>query len=412
MRSYLHPPYTGPRVHAHELFDLILRWAHMIAGIMWVGNSMLFNWLDRNLERSAQQGRLSQGKIFMVHSGAFYEVEKKLLEPGELPNTLHWFKWQNGITWMTGIALFIVVYYTYGASFLVDPRVAMVEPIVGIVLSISALFTGWVLYDGLWRIYGEHHPRMANILSIVMLFGAIYGFSQAFGGRGAYMQTGVLIGTLMTGNVWMCIVPSQHALIAATTTGKEQDPTLSIRAKQRSIHNNYLTFPLLFIMVSNHFPATYQHHLNWLILIAVIVGGAGIRHFMNTRYLGHGVTRPAGAFIAPTIGMAGIALAGLLVVSNVEQSTHLAAYPVSYARAAEIIAQRCAPCHSSHPTDPQFPIAPLNLKFDRPDEVQRMAARINARAVDTDQMPFNNRTGMLPQERAELGRWIADGALQ
>ncbi len=382
----------------------------MIAGIMWVGNSMLFNWLDRNLEKSGALSRLSQGKIFMVHSGAFYDVEKKLLEPGEMPKTLHWFKWQNGITWMTGIALFIVVYYMYGASYLIDPRVALVAPSVGITLSISALFVGWLLYDGLWRIYGEHNPRAANVISIVLLFAAIYGFSQAFGGRGAYMQTGVLIGTLMTGNVWMCIVPSQHSLINSTKTGKEQDPTLSIRAKQRSIHNNYLTFPLLFIMISGHFPSTYSHHLNWLILISVIVGGAGIRHFMNTRYLGQGVTRPVPAFIAPTVGMAGIALAGLLVLSNVKQATNLATYPVSYARAAEIMAKRCAPCHSSHPTDPQFPFAPLGLKFDKPDEVKRMAERINARAVMTDQMPFNNRTGMEPQERAELGRWIADGA--
>jgi uncharacterized membrane protein len=397
-------------VGAHELFDLIFRWAHLIAGIMWIGNSMLFNWLDRNLEKSAGLSRLSQGKIFMVHSGAFYDVEKKLLEPGALPATLHWFKWQNFTTWATGIGLLVTVYYMHGASFLVDPRVAQISPTVGITLSVSALLTGWIVYDGLWKIWGESNPRGATIVSIALLFGAIYGFSQVFGGRGAYIQVGVLIGTLMTGNVWMCIVPSQRSLIAATKSGKDQDATLSLRAKQRSIHNNYFTFPLLFIMISNHFPSTYQHHLNWLILIAVMVGGAGIRHFMNVRYLGEGRTRPVGAFIAPTLGMAGIAVAGMLVVSRMKETTPFADYPVPYARAAEIVAKRCATCHSSHPTDDQFTVAPVNIRFDKPDEVKLMAPRIMARAVETDQMPFNNKTHMTAEERAELGRWIADGA--
>jgi uncharacterized membrane protein len=371
---------------------------------------MLFNWLDRNLEKSAELSRLSQGKIFLLHSGAFYDVEKKLLEPGQLPKTLHWFKWQNGITWMTGIALLVLVYYMNGASYLLDPRVSSITPLVGITLSISALLTGWIVYDGLWRSYGERNPRVATILSIVMLFGAIFGFAQVFGGRGAFIQVGVLIGTLMTGNVWMCIVPSQRELVASTVSGKEQDPTLSLRAKQRSIHNNYFTFPLLFIMISNHFPATYQHHLNWLILIAVMVGGAGVRHYMNIRYVGEGKTRPIGAFLAPTLGMAGIAVAGLLVVSNIKNPVRIADHPVSYARAADIIAKRCLPCHSSHPVDKQFPIAPANIRFDKPDEVRLMKGRIMDRAVENDAMPWNNRTEMTLDERAELGRWIVDGA--
>jgi uncharacterized membrane protein len=185
---------------------------------------------------------------------------------------------------------------------------------------------------------------------------------------------------------------------------------LSIRAKQRSIHNNYFTFPLLFIMISNHFPATYQHHLNWLILISVMVGGAGIRHFMNTRYLGGGLVRPPAAVLAPAIGMAGIAVAGILIISRVKVESKIAEYPVAYAKAADIISKRCLPCHSSSPTDDQFHVAPVNVRFDKPDEIQLMAPRIKARAVDSDQMPFNNKTGMTTQERAELGRWIVDGA--
>ncbi|MBA2539898.1 MAG: urate hydroxylase PuuD [Deltaproteobacteria bacterium] len=393
-----------------ELLDLVFRWVHMIAGIMWIGNSMLFNWLDRNLEKSKDLSRLSQGKIYMVHSGAFYDVEKKLLEPGDLPKHLHWFKYQNLTTWLSGLALMVVVYYLHGASFLIDPRVAELSPLVGITISVSALLVGWIVYDGLWSSYGDRHPGVATVLSIAMLFGSIYGFAQVFGGRGAFIQTGVLIGTLMTGNVWMSIVPSQHALVAATKSGGDQDPKLSIRAKQRSIHNNYLTFPLLFIMISNHFPATYQHHLNWLILISVMVGGAGIRHFMNIRYLGGGLVRPPGAVLAPAAGMAGIAIAGILLISHIKVESKIADYPVSYAKAADIMAKRCTPCHSAAPTDDQFKVAPVNVRFDKPDEIQLMSPRIKARAVDSDQMPFNNKTAMTAQERAELGRWIVDGA--
>ncbi len=394
----------------YDVLDMLIRWTHLIAGIMWIGNSMLFNWLDRNLEKSAELGRLSQGKIFMVHSGAFYDVEKKLLEPGGLPKTLHWFRYQNLATWLSGIALFVVVYYMHGASFLIDPRVYAMSPIVAITISASALLVGWIIYDGLWSSYGESHPKVATAASIVMLFGAIFGFTQVFGGRGAFIETGVLIGTLMTGNVWFTIMPSQRELIAATKAGRDQDPALSIRAKQRSIHNNYFTFPLLFIMISNHFPTTYQHHLNWLILIGVMVGGAAVRHMMNIRYLGGGKVRPAGAVIAPAVAMGGIALAGVIVVSHLKKPSKIADYPVPYARAADIISRRCMPCHSSHPTDDVFKTAPANVRFDKPDEVKLMAPRIMARAVESDQMPFNNKTGITEQERAELGRWIVDGA--
>ena len=167
----------------------------------------------------------------------------------------------------------------HGASFLIDPRVAELTPLVAITLSAGSLLVGWIVYDGLWSSYGEKNPGVATVLSIAMLFGAIYGFTQVFGGRGAFIQTGVLIGTLMTGNVWMCIVPSQHALVNATKTGAEQDPALSIRAKQRSIHNNYFTFPLLFIMLSGHFPSTYGHPQSWLVLVLFMAAGALIRQF-------------------------------------------------------------------------------------------------------------------------------------
>jgi uncharacterized membrane protein len=327
-----------------------------------------------------------------------------------MPETLHWFKCQNFATWATGICLFIVVYYM-GKVPLVDPSVRMMSQPVAITLSVSALFVGWIMYDGLWRSIGEHNPRLATGLSIVMLFGAIIGFTQIFNGPAAYLQTGVLIGTIMTGNVWAVIVPSQKGLVEATLSGKDQDPTLSIRAKQRSIHNNYLTFPLLFIMLSNHFPAATGHPLNWLVLICVMVGGAGVRHFMNIRYLGAGKQMALGAWLAPAFVMGGIAVAGLMVITQItiHQGPKVTG-PVPFSRAQEIIVKRCMQCHSSHPTDDVFKVAPNNVKFDTPENIQQMAERIYDRAVRQRTMPLVNKTGITDLERAELGVWIEGGA--
>lgn len=394
-----------------ELLDALFRWAHLIAGIMWVGNSMLFNWLDRNLEKSAQLTRLSQGKIFMVHSGAFYDVEKKLLEPGELPEHLHWFKWQNGITWLTGISLLVIVYYFNGAAFLVDPSVHDVGPTIAITLSISSLFCGWLIYDGIWRTLGESKPRAATVLSVVLLFGTIFGFSQVFSGRAAYIQTGVLIGTLMTGNVWLVIMPSQRELIAATTAGRPQDPKYSIAAKHRSIHNNYFTFPLLFIMVSNHFSAATTHHLNWLILIAVMVGGAGVRHFMNVRYLGGGKQLATAAWLAPALVSLAVAAGGLVLISHIKKAPKYGIdHPVAFSRVQEIIGNRCLRCHSQKPADDVFHAAPVGVMFDTPEQIQTMAPRIKYRAYELGNMPFNNKTQITPTERAELAAWVDGGA--
>ncbi len=398
-------------VSLSELLDALLRWAHVIAGIMWIGNSMLFNWLDRNLEKTGKLSRLSQGRIHMLHSGAFYDVEKKLLEPGELPETLHWFKWQNFTTWATGISLLVVVYYLHGAAFLVDPSLHDVEPAVAITMSVASLACAWILYDGVWRSIGESSPKLATAISIAMLFGAMFGFTRFFSGRAAYIQTGVLIGTLMTGNVWMVIVPSQHALIAATKSGEEQDPKLSLQAKQRSIHNNYLTFPLLFIMVSNHFAAATTHHLNWLILIAVIVGGAGVRHFMNIRYLGAGRELAKSAWLGPAIAMGGIAIAGLMVLSRVDERPKFGVdHPVSFARVQEIIGNRCTRCHSAHPSDEVFVSAPLGVLLDTPEQIKTMAPKIKYRVYDVGNMPFNNKTKITDLERAELAAWVDAGA--
>jgi uncharacterized membrane protein len=389
----------------NELLDLVFRWAHLIAGIMWIGNSMLFNWLDRNLIAPGPgASKLSQGKIYMVHSGAFYEVEKKLLEPNQLPSQLHWFKWQNGFTWLTGISLLVVVYYMNDAAFLVDPSVHRWEPMEAIGLSAGSLVAAWLVYDGIWMTIGRRAPAVATALSFALLFGAGYAFTLLFSGRAAYIQTGVMIGSIMTGNVWLRILPSQRELIRATKAGEEQDATLSIRAKQRSIHNNYLTFPLLFIMISNHFPSTYGHHLKWLILFCVMIGGATVRHFMNVRYAGK-------LWLAPAFVSGALALGGVMVVSRLHERPKVTIKgDVGFARVQEIVQARCVQCHSARPSDPQFPVAPNNVMFDTADRIAAMAPRIKERVYVNKTMPFLNRTGITDEERAELAKWVDQGA--
>jgi uncharacterized membrane protein len=206
-------------------------------------------------------------------------------------------------------------------------------------------------------------------------------------------------------------VPSQHELVNATKEGRDQDPALSIRAKQRSIHNNYLTFPLLFIMLSNHFPGAVGSHLNWLVLIVVMIGGGGIRHFMNIRYRGGGKQLPTAAWLAPAFVMSGVAVFGLMGITRIEASKGPTVdYPVNFARAQEIIVKRCVPCHSAKPTQKDFPVAPNNIMFDNAETIRGMASRIKARAVDQKTMPFLNKTEITDIERAELGAWIDQGA--
>lgn len=376
---------------------------------MWIGNSMLFNWLDRNLEKVA--GRESEvgyeGKLWMVHSGGFYEVEKRQLAPGELPANLHWFKWQNFTTWASGISLLIVVYYLNGGAYLIDPAVRALGLPQAITISVLCLATAWVVYHSLWRLLGDAAPKVAGLLSVAALLGSSFALTQLFSGRAAYLHVGVLLGTVMTGNVWFVIVPSQRMLVAATQSGQAQDYALNQRAKQRSIHNNYMTFPLLFIMLSNHFPGTYSHPLNWLVLFVVMFGGAGIRHFMNVRYS----VRSTAAWLWPMVGIAVVTTAllfGLTARPGVAATPQLP--PVQFADVHQIIRTRCVACHSAQPSEPMFPVAPTGVMFDSPEQILILAPRIKERAVVTRTMPFINKTGMADDERALIGRWVDEGA--
>jgi len=387
-----------------ELLDLLFRWTHVIAGIMWIGNSLLFNWLDRVLTREETRHEQTFGKTWLLHSGAFYEVEKTLLPPGWLPKPLHWFMFQNLTTWLSGIGLLILVYYMGGAAYMIDPNVAQINQGMAIAIGVGTLVGGWFVYDLLWRSPIGKNTPLAFTISLLLLLAVSYGLTQLLSGRAAFIHVGAMLGTLMTGNVWFYVVPSQRALVAATKAGQPQDPALSYRAKSRSIHNNYMTFPVIFTMISNHYPSTYGTSLSWVTLGVLMVASALVRHGMNSRFTWK-------EWLPWTIGagVAGAALAFLLM-ARPWQPGSVAAAPVSFAEVQAIMARRCVSCHAAQPSDPLFSAPPKGLILTDPAQIKAHAEQIHTQVVVAKAMPLGNRTNMTEEERAQIAAWIAAGA--
>ena len=394
---------------ALEWLNLVVRWIHVIAAIMWIGDSFLFMWLDSSLEPPTRkrQGAVA-GELWMVHSGGFYEVVKRrYLAPDELPPHLHWFKWQAYSTWITGFLLLGIVYYFGGGIFLVDRSVAPLSQPWAIGLSLGLMAAGWLLYDALWT-SPLARTRIAAWVSVTLMVALAFGLTRLFSGRAAFLHFGAVLGTVMAANVWRRIIPAQTRMLAATRAGTPVDVTLGERAKTRSIHNHYLTLPVLFTMLSNHFPGTFGHPLAWLSLVLLTVLGASIKYVMNFRSRSNrwivlaGLGSLVGAIaLSLRAGAPGAALA-------VSELRH--APKVEFETVRAIIETRCVTCHAARPTNPAFSEPPLGVRLDEPQRIAAFAPRILVRAVQTETMPLGNITAMTPEERRTLGAWIAQGA--
>ena len=398
-----------------ELLDLVVRWVHVIAGIMWIGNSLLFNWLDRNLRPSSRGGGGMYGEIWLLHSGGFYFVEKTALEGQALPRPLHWFKWQAYTTWLSGAALLLVVYYVGGRAVLVDPEVAPLTHAQGVAVGAGAVAAAWALYDLLWRVVAPRSRALAGALSIAALVALDVALTRLLSGRAAFLHVGAALATIMAGNVAMTIMPSQRELVAAVAAGRGADPALATKAKTRSIHNNYLTFPAIVLMLSSHFPGLYGNALSWLTLLVLVAAGAGVRHLLNVRFT-YPRWRPA---LAATVAASLAALFALMAAPRAAPSAAASdgvggTIPlptrVTFADARPIIDRRCAACHSSAPAITDFGPAPSGVSFDTPEQMRALAGRIRVRAVNTRTMPLGNRTRITERERAILGKWVDEGA--
>ncbi len=386
--------------HVYELVDLLARWIHVIAGIMWVGNSMLFNWMDRTLVKEPGMPPGSIGTTWLLHSGAFYHVEKTSLGGRGMPSPLHWFKWQAYTTWMSGVALLLAVYWVGGRAALEDTSRYPLTHAQAVGLGTLIVFGGVAFYEMVQRLISPKAPRVGEVLLGAWFLAAVLAAAGMLNGRAAFLHIGAMLASIMAANVALTIVPSQRELLKSVDASGSADPVVSARAKRVSIHNNYFTFPVIVLMVSGHFPSLYAGSYSWATLLVLVITGAMIRHLLNIRWqfpawrVGLGVT----------VLTACIALYVLTMPAAV--STVSVSGPVTFADARHIIDRRCAACHSATPTDLTFGASPAGVMFDTPSQIESHLARIKERAVVLKSMPPSNKTGITDSERAILGKWI------
>ncbi|MFS1931823.1 urate hydroxylase PuuD [Vibrio splendidus] len=433
--------------HITEWLNLAIRWAHMIVGVAWIGASFYFVWLENNLNRVNPKTGLS-GDLWAIHGGGIYHLEKYKLAPPEMPEHLHWFKWEAYFTWITGVCLLGVVYYLNAEIYLIAPGSGL-DSTTAIAIGIGSFVAGWFIYDLLCDSPLGKTPVLLGVVLFVLLVAATYGLTQVFSGRGAYIHVGAIIGTIMVGNVFRVIMPAQRNLVKAIEEKREPDPALPAKGLLRSRHNNYMTLPVLFIMISNHFPSTYGSEYNWLILAGLAIFSILVRHYFNTR---HGSQKFAWTVPVAALGMITLAFvtspyakkqmtpvvqapvvqevqvsatesATEEVVSNGTASTtassqatpadhamQTASAGVSFETINKVIQERCSVCHSSTPSHAAFAAAPAGVMFDTPEEIKANVPRIVAQTVTTKVMPLGNMTQMTDEERALIGTWVEQGA--
>jgi uncharacterized membrane protein len=392
-----------------EWLNLIVRWLHIITGIAWIGASFYFVWLDNSIRPPAPGSELAKkgvsGELWAVHGGGFYNPQKYLVAPAELPKDLHWFKWEAYSTWLSGIALLTIAYYFNAQAMMIDKSVADISSLQAVGIGIGTLVVGWTVYDLLCRSPLGKHDLWFGIVVFVLIVAAAYGLTHVLSGRAAYIHVGALIGTIMVGNVLMLIIPGQRKMVDAMSAGRMPDPVHGQKAKQRSVHNNYFTLPVLFIMISNHYAMTYRNDHAWLVLAFIMAAGVFIRHFFNLRHKGRVEWR------YPALGVALLAGVAVAIAPPKPVAVAPAADPAAqFAKVKALIDTRCLACHSAHPTQPGFAAAPLGVAFDSSAEIRQNAEKIYKQVVQTKAMPLANLTNMTDAERAQIAAWYESGA--
>jgi uncharacterized membrane protein len=391
----------GWQSHVLDWLHLLVRWTHVILGVAWIGASFYFIFLENSLNRTHNLRDELAGNLWAIHGGGFYYVEKYKNAPGKLPEKLHWFKYEAYFTWLTGMLLLTIVYYFNAKAFMVDPAVRDISPGSAVGIGLGSLLTGWLVYDSLCRTALIHRKKTFAFIGFLIVVVFAWILSRYLSGRAAFMHVGALLGTIMAGNVFFVIIPSQKALVAAARRGKTPDPELGKYAGLRSLHNNYITLPVIYVMISNHFPVTYGGPWNWAILAVLTLGSVAVRHYINLHE--KGVSAPY------LLGLGAVALFALVLVTA-PRPLQPGGAPVSFNDVAPIFRQRCVTCHSSHPTDDVQKVAPNGVMFDTPEQIRKMSDRILVRAVQTRTMPQANKTGITEEERQRIGDWIAQGA--
>lgn len=384
--------------------SMLLRWLHLIVGIAWIGASFYFVWLDNSIKPPKDQKLIDEGvggELWAMHGGGFYNPQKYAVAPKQLPEDLHFFFWPAYSTWITGFLLITVLYYFQASAYMIDPSIAAITPTQSIMIGIGTLAIGWIVYDQLARLLIERSQLIFAVIYVAFVTLVAYTLTHLLSGRAAYIHVGAMIGTTMSANVFFWIIPAQRRQVAAMKKGEEVDPLLGKRAKQRSYHNNYLTLPVLFAMISNHYAITYNHPHAWAVLILIMLGAVLIRHFFNLSH--KGVYR----WEFPVVG--GLIILGVLIWIAPKRMQVDASKPApTIAEIVTITQTRCAACHSDHTTI--LPVAQAGVKLDTPARVRQYAQRIYERAVQLKNMPLGNMTQMTDEERAKIGAWYLAGA--
>lgn len=386
-----------------DWLNLLLRWAHLIVGIGWIGTSFYFIALDLSLRKREGQADGIYGSAWLVHGGGFYNVEKFTVAPKELPDDLVWYKWEAYLTWVTGFCLLVVQYYFNASVYLIDPSKLPMTPGEASLLSIVTLAGGWIVYDRLCKsAIGRNTPVLAGLVFALILLAA-YGYTHVFSGRGALIHVGAFIGTIMAVNVFGLIIPNQKKIAAALMEGRAPDPALGAMGKQRSVHNNYLTLPVLLMMVSGHYPMLSGHPHSWILVALIIVIGAMVRHFFNRHEAGDPLAK-----IAWTLPIAAIGLAAAMIMTAPKSAIPNAdGAAVSDADVLAITSTHCTACHAVSPRHEGFDEAPNGVHLDSLSNLRRYRDQILAQAVHSEAMPLGNETGMNAEDRQKLGQWLA-----
>ena len=389
----------------YEWAETFLRWLHVIAGVAWIGSSFYFIHLDLSLRKRTDLPEGAYGEAWQVHGGGFYNMVKYLVAPPQMPDELTWFKWEAYTTLFSGLALLTFVYYLGAELYLIDRRVLDVSQPVAIALSIGGLVAGWVIYDLLCRSAVGNNDTALAAVGFVFLVALAWLFTQVFSARGAFMQMGALIGNMMVLNVLMVIIPGQRKVVADLIAGRTPDAIHGMRGKQRSLHNNYLTLPVIFVMIGTHYPLAFATRYSWVILALILVIGAVIRHFYNERH----AHRPSpwwtwGLAVALALAIVWLSSLGPANALKVAQSK-----PVSVAekQAEDVLVSRCSMCHAKEPVWLGLVAPPKSVAFDSLDDMRRHARQIGLQAVWTHAMPPGNVTDISADERRALGAWIA-----
>jgi len=390
-----------------DWLDLIVRWIHIIVGIAWIGTSFYFNWLDSRLDRNVNKDGI-EGELWSVHSGGFYNINKLKGPPKKFPKELHWFKWEAYATWISGFTLLIIVYYLNAESLMIDKNIMNLSPISAIIISLFFLFGSWFLYDFLCKTKLIKNSVLFTTLCFFITVLISYILVNIYGSRAAYIHVGASLGTIMAANVFRVIIPSQKNMVNAALNNKIPDLNQGISAKTRSIHNNYITLPVLFIMISSHYPFTYGHKYNWLILALISIIGALVRHYFNLRN-----KKQYKPWVLPVAAFGMILLIFYTSIPRIissEKNVNESINQVSIIEIKNIIKYRCGVCHAANPTFEGFEDPPLGVIFDTTEDIIKNLDKIKSQSIDSDIMPPGNITGITTSEREMLKNWILKGS--